>query len=268
MNKANYYTVESDWQYWSVSQYKDFEKCEAAATAKLKDEWKPSGSPEPLIVGNYVHSYFESKTAHKAFVANNVGAIISKSGKTKGQPKKAYKQAGMMIQTLENDDFFNEVYQGKKEVPLEGTIFGVKWKGKLDCLNVKGQYFCDIKTVDDIQKPHWNNENRQRISFVEDREYILQMAVYQELLKQKYGKTFEPFIFAVSKQDVPDKMAINIDQWKLDNALAQIETNVDHFNRVKNGQEEPKHCGKCEYCRMTKRLNGFTEVSDILDKER
>ncbi|WP_137598222.1 PD-(D/E)XK nuclease-like domain-containing protein, partial [Paucilactobacillus kaifaensis] len=228
---------------------------------------KPSGSPEPLIVGNYVHSYFESKTAHKAFIANNIDDIISKSGKTKRQPKKSYKQADMMIQTLSNDDFFNEVYKGKKEVPVSGDIFGTQWKGKLDCLNVKGSYFCDIKTVDEIRKPHWNNVEHQHVSFVKDREYILQMAVYQELLRQKYGKTFEPFIFAVSKQDVPDRMAINIAQWKLDNALAQIKINIDHFDKVKNGQEEPTNCGKCEYCRMNKRLSGFTEEDDILEKE-
>ncbi|WP_180382871.1 PD-(D/E)XK nuclease-like domain-containing protein, partial [Limosilactobacillus reuteri] len=55
----NYYSHETDWQYMSVSLFKDFEKCEARTLAKLKEDWQPVSSPVPLLVGNYVHSYFE-----------------------------------------------------------------------------------------------------------------------------------------------------------------------------------------------------------------
>lgn len=36
LNDENYYSQEADMQYMSVSQYKAFRKCEAAALAKLK----------------------------------------------------------------------------------------------------------------------------------------------------------------------------------------------------------------------------------------
>jgi hypothetical protein len=41
--------------------------------------------------------------------------------------------------------------------------------------------------VDDIHKRHWNDYYKQWQSFVEDRGYVLQMAVYRELIKQVYG---------------------------------------------------------------------------------
>lgn len=48
----------------SFSVFKDFEKCEAATLAKLKGDWEPSSDPKALLIGNYVHSYFESEQAH------------------------------------------------------------------------------------------------------------------------------------------------------------------------------------------------------------
>ncbi|MDT2738245.1 PD-(D/E)XK nuclease-like domain-containing protein, partial [Enterococcus pseudoavium] len=67
LSDENYYSNEADWHYMSVSQYKDFIKCPAAALAKLKGEWQPDSDKKPLLVGNYVHSYFESAEAHEAF---------------------------------------------------------------------------------------------------------------------------------------------------------------------------------------------------------
>ena len=67
LNKQNYYSNEADWQYLSVSQFKDFDRCEAAALAKLKGEYVSIGDNTALLVGNYVHSYFESQEAHEKF---------------------------------------------------------------------------------------------------------------------------------------------------------------------------------------------------------
>lgn len=36
LSQNNYYSVEADSQYFSVSQYKDFMKCEAMAMAKIR----------------------------------------------------------------------------------------------------------------------------------------------------------------------------------------------------------------------------------------
>lgn len=267
LTKSNYYSHDTDFQYMSFSVFKDFEKCEAATLAKLKGDWEPTSNPEPLLVGNYVHSYFESLEAHQEFIEANKSEMISTRGKTKGQLKSSYKVADDMIKALSEDDFFNYVYApGKKEVIVTGELFGHQWKGKIDSLCLDRGYFCDLKTVDDFHKGHWNPVLRQKTNFVEDRGYHMQMAIYQELIKQTFGVDCQPYIFGVSKQVPPDKIAISFDgdgQFLMNQALEKIKNDQDRFWQVLMGEEKPKACGKCEYCRQVKQLAGFTEVSSI-----
>lgn len=251
----------------SFSVFKDFEQCEAATLAKLKGDWEPASDPKALLIGNYVHSYFESPEAHQEFVEANKSEMLSSRGKTKGQLKSSYKVADDMIKALSEDDFFNYVYApGDKEVIVTGELFGHQWKGKIDSLCLDRGYFCDLKTVDDFHKGHWNPELRQKTNFVEDRGYHMQMAIYQELIKQTFGIDCQPYIFGVSKQVPPDKIAISFDgdgKFLMQEALEKISNEQDHFWRVLMGEEPPKTCGKCEYCRQGKQLAGFTEVSSI-----
>lgn len=267
LTKSNYYSHDTDFQYMSFSVFRDFEQCEAATLAKLKGDWEPSSNPEPLLVGNYVHSYFESPEAHQEFVEANKSEMISTRGKTKGQLKSSYKVADDMIKALSDDDFFNYVYMpGEKEVIVTGELFGHQWKGKIDSLCLDRGYFCDLKTVDDFHKGHWNPELRQKVNFVEDRGYHMQAAIYQELIRQTFDVDCQPYIFGVSKQPIPDKIAISFDgdgQFLMQSALEKIKTDQDRFWRVLMGEEPPKACGKCEYCRQGKQLAGFTEVSSI-----
>lgn len=267
LTKSNYYSHDTDFQYMSFSVFRDFEQCEAATLAKLKGDWEPTSNPEPLLVGNYVHSYFESPKAHQEFVEANKSEILSSRGKTKGQLKSSYKVADGMIKALSEDDFFNYVYaSGDKEVIVTGELFGHQWKGKIDSLCLDRGYFCDLKTVDDFHKGHWNPVLRQKTNFVEDRGYHMQMAIYQELIKQTFGIDCQPYIFGVSKQVPPDKIAISFDgdgQFLMNQALEKIKNDQDRFWQVLMGEEKPKACGKCEYCRQGKQLAGFTEVSDI-----
>lgn len=267
LTKSNYYSHDTDFQYMSFSVFKDFEQCEASTLAKLKGDWEPTSNPEPLLVGNYVHSYFESPEAHQEFVEANKSEMISTRGKTKGQLKSSYKVADDMIKALSEDDFFNYVYMpGEKEVIVTGELFGHQWKGKIDSLCLDRGYFCDLKTVDDFHKGHWNPELRQKVNFVEDRGYHMQAAIYQELIRQTFDVDCQPYIFGVSKQPIPDKIAISFDgdgQFLMQSALEKIKTDQDRFWRVLMGEEKPKRCGKCEYCRQGKQLAGFTEVSQI-----
>lgn len=267
LTKSNYYSHDTDFQYMSFSVFKDFEKCEAATLAKLKGDWEPISNPEPLLVGNYVHSYFESPEAHQEFVEANKSEMISTRGKTKGQLKSSYKVADDMIKALSEDDFFNYVYMpGEKEVIVTGELFGHQWKGKIDSLCLDRGYFCDLKTVDDFHKGHWNPELRQKVNFVEDRGYHMQAAIYQELIRQTFDVDCQPYIFGVSKQPIPDKIAISFDgdgQFLMQSALEKIKNDQDRFWQVLMGEEKPKACGKCDYCRQGKQLAGFTEVSDI-----
>ena len=262
LNKANYYTNDADWHYQSATQFKGFMACEAAELAQIKGEWEPQRDPTALLVGNYLHSYFESTAAHQDFLDEHP-EIIATTGKNRGQPKAPYQQADKMIDTLQNDETFNRLYQGEKEAIVTGTIGGVEWMGKLDCLADNHKYFVDLKTTQDIFKKYWVADNSAYGSFIEAYRYPLQMAVYQELIRQQYGAEAAPLIVAVSKQDPPDKAIVSIPQELLDYWLHRIEDEQPRIEAVKNGEIEPKRCGHCEYCRATKKLTGITELYDL-----
>lgn len=258
-----YYGSDASWAFMSVSQYKDFLDCEAQALAKLKGDWEPISDPTALLVGNYVHSYFESKEAHEKFKEKNKEALYSKR-KPFGLLK-AYRVAEEMIKTLEKEPFFNYLWQGEFELPIVGELYGINWKGKIDCLNIEKGYFVDLKTTAKLDTRVWNNEKRRHVSFVEAYGYVLQIAAYEQLLEQQYGKPFTGYIYAVTKEDIPDVAAIEIPVEYKSEALREMSYYSDHIQAVKVGEVEPEACGHCDYCKLGKQLNRFTDVRDLID---
>lgn len=276
LTPENYYSANASWHYMSTSLFKSFEKCEARTLASLKGEWKEaikdSSQPDPLIMGNYIHSFFQSKEAHESFLKKpETIKDVYKYGNPEKEMKKGYRVlANCMIQTLQADDMFKYFYApGEKEVIVTGKIGGYWWKGKIDSLCLDKGYFCDLKTVDDIHKGHWNAEEHRYVPFIQDREYNLQMAIYRELIRQTFNVDCQPFIFAVSKQTPPDKMAIDFsspdgtDAYQMQEQMDKLKELQPHFWKVMTGEEKPEHCGKCDYCRETKMLNGFVHASEI-----
>lgn len=261
LSDENYYSNETDWHFMSVSQLKDFIYCEAAALAKLKGEWEPDSDKKPLLVGNYVHSYFESRVSHKRFINENKDKLFS-SRKPHGLLKD-FQIAEQMIDRLNSESAFNQLYQGEKEVIVTGDLFGVTWKAKIDCLNLENGYFVDIKTTKDIHEKKYDEYWGPQSNFIERYGYLIQMSVYRGLLEQQYNKQFVPFIAAVSKQTPSDAALITLDESKMQSELARVEQTIDHVQRVKMGEEAPEWCGKCDYCRSHKKITGFTNMNDL-----
>ena len=261
----DYYSVASARQYWSISQYKRFRECEARALAELEGEWEDQRDNTALLVGNMVHSYFESPEAHKKFMGENADAMISKAGKTKGQLKADFLVGQRMIERLEADKQFMEYYVGQKEVAVTGEIEGVEFKGKIDCLNVEKGYFVDIKTTkSDIDSMVWVQDEASgrniQVRWFEAWGYVLQMAAYKKMLEEKYGKKFTPIIYAVTKESTPDTRAIVFQsQEKLDYELSELSMLIKRLDDVKKGKEWVTPCGHCEYCK-TKALSQRVEV--------
>lgn len=261
----DYYSAASARQYWSISQYKRFRECEARALAELAGEWEDQRDNTALLVGNMVHSYFESPEAHKKFMDENADAMISKAGKTKGQLKADFLVGQRMIERLEADKQFMDYYIGQKEVAVTGEIEGVEFKGKIDCLNVEKGYFVDIKTTkSDIDSMVWVQDEASgrniQVRWFEAWGYVLQMAVYKKMLKEQYGKEFTPVIYAVTKESTPDTRAIVFQsQEKLDYELSELSMLIQRLDKVKRGEEKATPCGHCEYCK-TKALSQRVEV--------
>ena len=261
----DYYSAASARRYWSISQYKRFRECEARALAELEGEWEDQRDNTALLVGNMVHSYFESPEAHKKFMDENADAMISKAGKTKGQLKSDFLVGQRMIERLEADKEFMKCYVGQKEVAVTGKIEGGECKGKIDCLNVENGYFVDIKTTkSDIDSEVWvqNEESGKNIQvrWFEAWGYILQMAAYKKMLEEEYGKEFLPIIYAVTKEPYPDTRAIAFESQEiLDYELTKLSMLIQRLDKVKRGEEKAKPCGHCEYCK-SKALTRRVEV--------
>ncbi|MBP1999725.1 hypothetical protein J2Z69_000744 [Paenibacillus shirakamiensis] len=262
LNSHNYHSTEANIHYWSNSQYKDFISCEARAIAKLEGWTEPSS--DALLIGSYVHAYFESPEVFQEFKNSNPEMISSK-GPTKGQLKAGFLQANLLIKTIENDPLCMFVLQGEKEVILTGEFAGAAWKVKMDNYAPDRNRFSDIKTVAVIQKEIWDPESGY-VSFVESSKYTAQMALYAEIerLTRSRDGWIEPIIVAVSKEDPPDKAVISINAYDIKRELDNIANNMPRLIEVKAGRIQPLRCENCRYCRETKKLNKIVHYSELV----
>ncbi|BFH11133.1 PD-(D/E)XK nuclease-like domain-containing protein [Paenibacillus melissococcoides] len=264
LNSSNYYSAEANWEYMSNSQYKDFRACEAMAMAKLGGWQEPPS--DALLLGSYVHAYFEGAEAFESFKVATP-ELISSKGPTKGKLKCQYRDAEAMISALENDPLCMFLLQGQKEVIMSAEFTGTWWKIKMDNYAPDRLRFSDIKTVQNISKETWDPENGY-VSFVEAQGYVTQMALYAEIERRKLGRDgwIEPYIVAVSKEDPPDKAAISINAYDIQRALDEIERHMPRILDVKSGRAEPQRCEKCRYCRETKVLKHIIHFSELVGR--
>ena len=268
LTEQNYYSNDANQQFMSVSQYKNFIECEAAALAELNGEYLRIDE-DVLVAGSYLHAWNEGVL--DSFKTQYSDTIYNK----KGEPYAAFKKVDEMISVLENDVYCMDMLQGDKEVIIIGEFAGALWKGKIDVLNTERGYFTDLKSTRSIIELRWSEKWRQRVSFIEEYDYMIQAAVYAEIERQSAGRDhwLNPVIVAVSKEDPPDKAIISLtDINRLSIELEKIEDSMPRILAVKNGFEQPRRCGACRYCRSTKqvdRIINYMELGgDIYGKER
>ena len=243
----NYYSAEADREYMSVSQFKAFEACEAAALAKLRGEYRPPVTTA-LLVGSYVDSWFEGTLG--TFAAEHP-EIFKRDGSLKAD----YERAAAMITRCQNDPLFMEYMDGEKQVIRTGELFGVPWKIKIDVLHK--DKIVDLKTARSLERIMGR-------SLVEHYRYDIQGAVYRAI----EGNGLPFYLAIVTKEDPPDIEICEIELPDLREALAYVEQQLPRIMAVKRGETPPRRCGKCAYCRSTKTLtkpipSGELGLSDI-----
>lgn len=241
ITQENYYSKEVDKQYLSFSSFKNFISNPARALADLNDEYPWFDDDTALLVGNYLHSYFEGEEAHRKFIADNP-SMISSTGKTKGELKSDFVIAKKMIERLLAEPQFVKQMDlaYRSEQIISGEIEGVMWKGKIDRLDLDNGVFYDFKTVKTLVDDGaiWDNELRQRVPFIISRKYHLQMAIYAELLYQNFGMEFTPVIWAVSKEKEPLAKPYIITKNTLNEALNEVIALQDEVIKWRDGLEE------------------------------
>ena len=95
--------------------------------------------------------------------------------------------------------------------------------------------------------------------------YHGQLGLYRELLKQMTGKDFRPYIVAVSKEAVPDREILKIDDEWLEEGLDKIKSEIVEVWDVIQGKQKPKKCGHCDYCRSKKKLDAVVTLNDLIE---
>ena len=242
LTNDNYFSPKANLEYFSVSQYKSFLDCPARAMAEIRGEYKRPMTTA-LLVGSYVDSYFEG-TLDK--FKEEHPEIFKKDGTLKAD----YVQAETIIKRIEADELFMEHMSGEKQVIKTATMFGAKWKIKIDSYH-KGKQIDDLKIMRSLERIMGK-------SFVEHWMYDLQMAVYSEVEylanRRKNKERLPTYLDVATKEDEVDIELVHIPHWRHQECLADVEKNMPKFIAYKSGDLEPPRCGVCPYCRSTKKL--------------
>lgn len=258
LTNNNYFSVESNQQFMSASQFKDFMKCEVEALAKINGETQEEPS-KAMLVGSYVDAYFSGEM--EIFAQANP-QIFKKDGTL----LKDFEKANDIIKAIESDELLMKYLSGEKQVVMTGEIAGVKFKIKVDSL--LPNCIVDQKIMSSIKELIWVEKDGRnvKVDFVEAFGYDIQGAIYQEIVKQNTGKQL-PFVLAVTtKEENPDKALIQIDQEYLDRALKLVKELAPHFDAIKKGIVEPKGCGRCPSCRKDLKVTGVVSYQELFNK--
>lgn len=258
LNQSNYFSLEADREYFSVSQFKSWMKCQAATLAKINGEHEDSYG-KALVVGSYTHAAFESEEIFASFIEDNKDEIFNKRGGKYAD----FITADAMIETIKSDKFSMFAMEGEKELIFTAELFGVKWKAKIDSINHERNTFTDLKTTRSLSQRYWSDKYGKYVSFIEAWDYVLQMAMYREIIYQNTGNYYLPYVVAVTKEDPPDKAVLHFDNTRFQFELDYVEHMIDKFTQVKSGAVKPTRCETCTYCRKTKQLQGTIEVGEL-----
>lgn len=249
LNDDNYYGKEANEAFFSVSQYKDFCRCEAMAMAKVRGEFEQKQT-KAMLIGTLVDRWFEGTLDKLREESPNI--FYCRNGALRAE----FRKADEIIRRVQRDGRFMQFMSGKKQKILTFEMFGAPWKMKMDSF-VENICIADLKVVASID----TDRGAVKAAFRRLR-YHIQGAVYQAGVEAcGYGKL--PFYLAVAtKETVTNFDIFQIDQPTLDMALREIEENMPRFIAVKAGLEEPHYCGVCDYCKSVKkaRIRNYSEL--------
>nr|WP_325301073.1 PD-(D/E)XK nuclease-like domain-containing protein [uncultured Oscillibacter sp.] len=269
----NYFSPEIQMAYMGASQFKAFDRCEAAALAELLGDYTPPSSTA-LLVGSYVDAYFSGSLP--LYQAQHPELF-----KRDGNLKAEYVHAQDIIARMESDELYTLLTSGQKQIIRTGEIAGVPFKIKIDslldadtCRTVERKFpntssvfaFCDGAIVDQKvmrdMADVWSEEERRRVPFVEAWGYDFQGAIYQAVEGHML-----PFILAVgTKEASPDLAALYISDADLSAKLAEVEDRAPRYQAIKEGREQPRRCEHCDYCKATRKLTAIRNYKDLAEE--
>ena len=268
LTNSNYYGKKANQEFMSVSQFKDFAKCEAMAMAVLKGEYQKPKS-KALLLGSFVDEMLTgTKKSQMKFIVENRAEVFQKSSKLSkctdeellvllndyslqlfGEEYKPYADIVQALDTIERikkQPQMMEHFKSKHQVIMTGEIAGVPFKIKMD--NYKpGEFIADGKYMASLRSPNLFEP------MVKYWEYDWQGAVYQEIVYQNTGKRL-PFYLDIGTKETPSHLAVaEVKQYDLDEALDFVKAHAPRYQAIKQGIILPERCDEydCNYCTET-----------------
>jgi hypothetical protein len=268
LTAANYHSPEANQAFMSVSQFKDWRPCPARAHAWYvrQDPRAAERVGEGMAVSAYGDALLLDPTAVKPVLAKYAEHLVLTSG---ALSKKA-EEMGRTVAFVQAQ--FPELRDLLARTTLQPiitfSIAGMPWKARLDILDQANRMIWDVKMVADVDEEEFVPRLRTRGNFIAVYEYALQLAVYQEAVRQATGDEYGVGIIGIGKP-VPSAPtpALKVFRWdpayqgQLYEELQQVAAAVPHIAelRVAPDLRELEHetegirCELCEYCRLTRR---------------
>ena len=270
LTQKNYYSQQANKEFMSVSQFKDFIKCEAMAMAKINGTYQQPKS-QALFLGSFVDEMLTgTRKSQIKFIIDNFPDLFQKSSKLYKIPEenranfvalssteelfdasnKPYAEIVQALETIERikqQPLMMEHFNSKHQVIMTGTIAGVPFKIKMD--NYKpNEFISDGKYMASLRSPNLFEP------MVKYWGYDYQGGVYVEIVYQNTKKQL-PFFLDVATKEKPAHLDVaEIKRYDLDDALAKVEKLAPRFQAIKQGLIEPERCEEydCPYCTSTR----------------
>lgn len=256
LTNENYFSIEANKEFMSVSQYKNFMECEAKALNDL--EIGDENAKEAFLEGKLFEAIVTG--SGDLFIAKHYDELIAKTGKTAGELKANFKKVSISAEKFLSQKFFVDIINKcEKQVIFTGEIEGVKTKCALDLFDNKTISIYDIKCMADF-KEQWSKKEKKYVPWYYNYNYVLQLAIYKEIVRQNIGEVKEVGLLAASKESSPDVEALSFSNELLNLELENFKLNVKRFDDIKKHKISPKYCGECDYCKSIKEIKEFEVI--------
>lgn len=288
VNAENYYELD---KYMSVSAFKKFDKCEVLGLQPFVGT-----KSDAFLIGGYVDAYVEgtleqykkdNSQVFKTTISTNESTVeclrqydpkyitrnntlvskYSSEAKSKHSDcftttvelKANFKHADTICKYIDNDHKIGKYLNGEKQGILTGKIKNIPFKIKMDSY-IPGVLIADLKVMRSI-----TNRNGDYFDFISQYGYDIQLACYQEIVRQNSGNQLPCYIVAVTKENPINSAIIYMPQEVLDKALYHVEERIEQLYKVKMGKVAPVGCGKCKACianRQDTKLISFNDLAE------
>lgn len=257
VTEENYFSEECNNHYTSSHTYINFhgtpvyKGCEAKTIDRNEN---PVDRTDNMIIGQYLDAYYEGKL--EDFKANTP-ELFQKNGKMYAK----FEKCEQMIKRCNDSEIFVKYMTGFKQSIYTGSFGGIDWKIKTDNLvvdkdnNILG--IVDLKTCQDIHLKYGT------FTWIEAYGYDIQLAIYQEIIKEKIGKYVPCYIAAVDKKDTPETAIIYLPDDHLQKIRELMLSDLERFKKVISREVEPSKCEECDYCISVRKNESEINLFDL-----